>query len=187
MVKKLLSLLLAVLMAATATCAFATSSPAVPEVVLPAVKTDVVYAEDFVVEAKELSAEAQAVLQTVVTLAETMPVAQLLDADTQEKITAVLPAEIPVTALTLDEVSTLNVENYKEEYGDVTIQLSVATAYEADEQLVVLVGVLVDGVMTWYPLEATVVDGAVQVVLTQEVMQLTSSNEAVIMVLRAEA
>ncbi|MBE5784078.1 MAG: hypothetical protein E7329_12295 [Clostridiales bacterium] len=197
--KKSLSFFLAIVLVVSLalTAQAAAVSPSVPVITTPVVskpvaapvegtEAPVVFEEDFVIApTTEVSVEVETAVQEVIVAAQAAPVITFFEEAVQEKVAAILPESTDLNTLTVDEVSTLKVENYKETYGDVTIEVAFTTAYTEADQLVVMVGVIKGETTEWYPVEATVVNGNVQITLTQELLQLMETYETVIALLRA--
>lgn len=190
--KRILSMML-VLMIALATFSFACAE-AVPSVTVETVVTvagatsssGVVLPETFKVEIAPQSEAAAKVIAEITEVVKAAPVATYFGEEVMTAVAEKLPATVETAALKLNELTTVTVAEYDASYEDVVVTLALTAEYADDDTIVVLVGIVVDGVLTWVPMDATIVDGQVNVTFTQEVLTAAGSNEMLFALLRAE-
>lgn len=109
----------------------------------------------------------------------------------EESIKALLPADVDVTTLEMNEFAPLNVENYDETIGNLTVGFKFATEYKDGAVIVAMVGVVTgvdaDGnsIIEWVALPATVENGVVNVSFTAETLALVRDGDAMISILSA--
>lgn len=190
--KRILSMML-VLMIAFASFSFACAE-AVPSVTVEAVVTvaaatssaGVVLPETFKVEVIPQSETAVKVIAEITEAVKAAPVASYFGEEVMTAAAAKLPVAIDTAALKLNELTTVTVAEYDASYEDVVVVMALTAEYADDDNVVVLVGIVVDGVLTWIPMDATIVDGQVNVTFTQEVLTAAEGNEMLFALLRAE-
>lgn len=132
------------------------------------------------------------------------PEAVPTDIFTEEEIATVselLPEEYDVNNLTVAEYIPMNIENYVPEIGDAAIQLTLPGEYTEEDVLVAVFKPFNGDESSWIALEAKVViaeeaaaeteDGAavevtsnIEVLFTQEVLEMISANEGALLILR---
>lgn len=71
--------------------------------------------------------------------------------------------------------------------GPATVTLSTAASYTEDDNVVVLVGVMVDGVMVWTQLETAVVNGELVVTIPEEMLAQIAAGSVNLAVLSDKA
>ena len=106
---------------------------------------------------------------------------------TEEEIAATaafLPEEYDAAQLAIAEYIPLTIINYTAEIGNVTAQFTVPGEYVAEDVVVAMFKALTEEESGWTALETKVVEGKIEVVFTQEVLELLSTNEAVLLILR---
>ena len=190
--KRILSMML-VLMIAFASFSFACAE-AVPSVTVETVvtvaaatsSTGAVLPETFKVEIVPQSETAVKVIAEITEAVKSAPVASYFGEEVMTAVAAKLPAAVETTALKLNELTTVTVAEYDASYEDVVVTLALTAEYADDDAIVVLVGIVVDGVLTWIPMDATIVDGQVNVTFTQEVLIAAGDSEMLFALLRAE-
>lgn len=195
--KKWMSALIAVILVLSAVTAFADAAPSKTTSDLATVEevttsTDVQVKEDFAITVAEDTImtveEVEKLYEFVTTPKEDAPAENnapidYFEDEVKEAVLTILNENLPETeALVLDdlqdweinEIVTVEAENYEEAYGDVTVTFSFATPYEKDQKLIALLG-LFDGTRTevepgvyefnaeWIPLQAEVGDAEVTV------------------------
>lgn len=100
--------------------------------------------------------------------------------------TVVLSELLSTQTLIVNEFMPVVVQNYDQAYGAVTMTFQFKTPYAKDETVVVLVGVQdpVTGEIVWTAFRGAGVgeDGAVQVKLTAEIMEMIQNNIALLAV-----
>lgn len=141
---------------------------------------------DFGVAVAPQSETTIALATEIAEFAKSAPVADYFGEEVMASVATMIPAIVNTSALKVDELLPMVVSNYDAAYGDVILTLSAAAVYSENDVVVVLAGVVIDGVLTWIPLEASVTGGAVNVVFTQEVLEAAGSSELVFALLRAE-
>ena len=82
--------------------------------------------------------------------------------------------------LKIDEFFAIEVSGYTE--GDVELTISVATPYEAGEEVIVLIGVVEDGIVTWYAFNGVAGEDGVVVTLPAETMAAINGTTALVAV-----
>lgn len=188
--KRILSMMLVLMLAfAGFACAEAVPSVTVETVVTVAgatSSTGVVLPETFKVEVVPQSETAVKVIAEITEAVKAAPVASYFGEEVMTAVAAKLPVAVETTALKLNELTTVTVAGYDATYEDVVVTLALTADYADDDTIVVLVGIVVDGVLTWVPMDATIVDGQVNVTFTQEVLTAAGSNEMLFALLRAE-
>jgi hypothetical protein len=83
----------------------------------------------------------------------------------------------------MNEFTTIKIDGYSEENGDLTASFEFATKYADGQAIVAMVGVEVDGTMTWTALKAEVVDGIVKITFPEAVVKLMQTGNAVLSIL----
>jgi len=95
--------------------------------------------------------------------------------------------------LEVNEMTILTVDNYEDEYGNITLTIAFPTPYEAGTKVMVMVGevtVNIDDTQTveWTAFEGTVLeDGSVQVTITPEALEAVQNGTALLAVVNAPA
>ena len=154
--KKIVAVLLAMVLVASMTVAFAVPSKTTQDMdKVTGVAAETEVASDFVAEVGEETPETVAALADIT--AQVLAGASLSD---------VFGVEVD-SKLDVKEFASLKIDNYKAEYGAVKLTMGTASAF-ADGQTVSAL-VLVDGV--WVAVEAEVIDGAVVLTVPAEVME----------------
>ena len=190
--KRIFSMML-VLMVAIASFSFACAE-AVPSVTIETVvnvstavsSTGVVLPETFKVEVVPQSETVVKVVEEIAEVVKAAPVATYFGEEVMAAVAEKLPVEVETSALKLNELTTLKVAEYDAAYEDVVVTLALTAEYAEDDAIVVLVGIVVDGVLTWVPMDATIVDGQVNVTFTQEILTAAGEGEMLFALLRAE-
>lgn len=160
------------------------------------------YADDFVVYVTpvvEDTVEAVAFEEVVKVFTE--PTVSVKEYFGEEAVTAAvefLPEEVDLETMQLDEFVPLQQSGYIEEYGEIKAVFEFATEYKEDDVLLAVIGILpegytgtmedatAEGKILWIPVMTEVIEGKVQITLTQEVMVQIGQNASVMALLRAE-
>lgn len=187
--KKFVCLLVALMMLAS--CAFAQEmtrpSVTVADVVIPTNPEVNVGEITLVISLLNVQPETkeQVVVDKIVEHVQEKPIVELFTEETVAAVVEKLPETVQASNLVMDEIFVMNVENYETAYGDVETRFQFVTDYEEDTVLVAMIGVIgEDGNIIWIPMDALVVEGMVNIVFTQEILELVQSgNENVIMAL----
>ena len=191
--KKFLALVTLLCMVLTSTAAMATAIPSktaddLTQVEIGTTETGATVDPTFTVavveESETVAAEIEAMRAVV---AEEKPVVEYFPAEVKEEIAAVLPAETTVDTAVVYELVPMTVANYDEQYGDVEVKIALATAFEEETELVVLLGLpTVDGEgMDWTVKTGVVENGMVKVLFTQEELVAMENVEALVVVMGA--
>ena len=88
--------------------------------------------------------------------------------------TLLLSTGVNADSLKLSEFATMTVSNYDASYGDVKVTIGLPTVYAANQTVIVVIGYDVNGTMTWVPVAANVVNGELEVVVPQSVLEATT-------------
>lgn len=198
MKRNIICVLLALVMMLSACCAYAEQ---VEEAVPSKTVADLTVAEGTEVEetvviavaAVEAETEEAQVFEEIAAVAEESSVVEYFNLDAQAQIQEALPEFTDMSSLEMDEFFALDQEGYDAEHGDVTATFEFVTPYEENTVLVAMVGLLPnaedeaaeEAEIVWYAQQATVVDGKVQIIFTQEVLTLMQQQEAVLALLRS--
>ena len=194
--KRIFSMMLVLMIAfASFSCACAEAVPSVTVETVVTVaaatsSTGAVLPETFKVEVVPQSETATKVIAEITEAVKAAPVASYFGEEVIKAAVAKLPAAVAAKAeapaLVLNELTTVTVSEYDASYEDVVVSLALTAEYADNDAIVVLVGIMVDGVLTWVPMDATIVDGQVNVTFTQEVLSAAGDSEMLFALLRAE-
>lgn len=112
--------------------------------------------------------------------------ARFFEEAVQQAIASLLPEGADLDNYVINEFAPLIVENYSEEYGDITSTFRFASEYEDGQPMVALIG-LVTGkdeqgnpVVEWTPVQAEVEDGLVKVHIPADLLVRLNGQEAMI-------
>ena len=107
----------------------------------------------------------------------------------REEIAALLPEGANVDGMEMNEFAPLALENYSEEFGDITVGFTFATQYTVGQNLVAMVGVVnAEGTVDWSAMAAEAQeDGSVKVTFTQEALTSIQNGDAMIAILSEKA
>lgn len=109
-----------------------------------------------------------------------------------------LPEGVDLETMQLDEFVPLQQSGYVDEYGEIKAVFEFATEYEEDDVLLAVVGILpegfagtmedaaAEGKIQWIPVLTEVIEGKVQITLSQEIMVQIGEQASVLALLRAE-
>lgn len=189
--KKIISMLLALMLIASCALAQTPARPSVTvaDVVIPS--AEVVGEVTLVISLNDVQPETreQEVVEEIIEHVQEKPLAEFF---TEEAISAAveyLPPAVKIESLVMDEIFVMDVQNYETHYGDVEARFQFVTEYKDNTPLVAMVGIMnEDGAITWIPMQATVVEGMVSIAFTQEVLEIVNagSHRVVMALLRAE-
>lgn len=187
--KRIFSMILVLLFAFA--CAQAAPSVTVETVVTVTTATTssgVVLPETFKIEVVPQSETVVKVVAEIVEAVKAAPVAEYFGTEVVAAAVAKLPtaAAVDTAALKLNELTTVTVSAYEASYEDVVVTMALSADYADDDVIVVLVGVMVDGVLTWVPMDAEIIDGQVNVTFTQDFLTTAGDSEILFALLRAE-
>ena len=155
------------------------------------------------------------IFENIVKVAEETSVKEYFGEEVMKEVANFLPLEIlPVDVekvetmadlekvnIQIDEFFALNEEGYKAEYGELDVTFEFVTQYEEEDVLVAMIGILPEDCKTeyeedeeleeeleiqWIPVETAVVEGKVQVKLTEEILTMISERNVVFALLRVE-
>lgn len=141
--------------------------------------TGVTPAADFVVEVVEKPA-----LVTTITaaLSAAATAVDYFGADAKAAVEAAMPGA-DVSKIVVNEIVPVKVVAYNESYRDVKAIFTFATEYAAGASVTAMVGIVNGANVTWYAQEAEVVNGAVSVTFTADVLKLMGQYESVVAIL----
>jgi hypothetical protein len=189
--KKIIGFLLALVMVSVSAMAFATAVPSktTQDMVKP-VGVTVQAGASTAIQVSTPADEAATALATKVlgeissyVQQQANPVINYFDQGVQEQVAALLPAGTNLSTINMNEFTTIKIDGYSEENGDLTASFEFATKYEDGQAIVAMVGVEVDGTMTWTALKAEVVDGIVKITFPEAVVKLMQTGNAVLSIL----
>ena len=189
MKRHVLSLLL-VLVLALASVAYATSVPSITVNDLVKVEsavssTGVALPANFSVNIAVESETVKSMTETLQSLTTADEVSNFFGQEAMDAVSAKLPTSMNVADLKLAELSSLSFSNYDAACGDVIVSIMPAAQYSDGDTVVVLVYVMVDGQMTWVPMDAMVVNGEVSITFTQDVLTAVGDGELVFALMSA--
>lgn len=202
MKRNIVCVILALVMMLTMSCVYAEQmEAAVPsKTVADLTVADGVAADpsvSVVVSVVEPETQEAQVFEAIDAVAETGSVVEYFEPITRLAIVTMMPENTDLSNLTMDEFFALDQEGYTAENGDLTATFEFVAPYEEETLLVAMVGLLPkaeaeetenaeEAAITWIPQQATVVDGKVQIIFTQEVLTLMQEQEAVLALLRVD-
>ena len=97
-----------------------------------------------------------------------------------EKIAAILGDN---AGISMDEFLAVIEQGYEDGMGNATVTAQVATPYEKDEKVAVMIGILKDGALTWNAYEAVgLEDGRIQFTVDAETMKAIGTDIALLAV-----
>lgn len=97
-------------------------------------------------------------------------------------------ADAGITNPTVTSVAPIDVINYTVGQGSIAQTFTFPEQYETGKPIVVLVRVVVNGVEKWLPCQAKALNGAVQVVFSEEVLEaMAASGEEPVLAVVTEA
>lgn len=99
--------------------------------------------------------------------------------ETQAAVAALLP-EVDAAELQMNEYEAISIAGYSEAIEGAEVIFQFVTVYESEQVVVALVGVIKDGVTTWYVAPAKVLeDGQVSVSFTEEMLQAMNAADEI--------
>lgn len=191
MIKKMLSVLLALMLCMVATAAIAESpdSPSGNYVETQDVKsTGTVEApKDFVKPVANPSAEFAAEVEALKAVAAQGGDVASYFSVKDEDLAAVLPAGTDASSLALKDVVEVEPIAYDPAYGDVSVTVKLSTAVEAGKTVVVMAGYVDDaGAVQYIPVSAVAnADGTLTINFTAEQLMILSGHALTLAVLEA--
>lgn len=194
MKKRFWSILVAIalLTISVGACAEQVPSPIMPTSVTAevAASSSVAMEEDFAIQLVAETETAAAVLTEVQEFVETEAISKFFDEESMAAAVEYLPEGYDVENLMLAEIYALMVQNYVVEYGDVSATFEFAVNYPDDAILLGMIGIVNREAgqedapeIAWFPVQAEVNEGCVQVMVAQELLEQITDSEAAIFVL----
>lgn len=188
--KRIICVLMALVLASLG-CAFAETVPSVTVADVVTVteavsSTGVPLPADFAVNVAPQNETSTALIAEIAEFVKSAPVAEFFGNDVAMTIATQLPEGTDVSALKLSELQPMVISNYDEACGDVVMTVSAAVEYADGAAVVALAGISGETGIVWYPLEASVTGGKVEVKFTQEVLTAAAGNEICFALLSAE-
>ena len=104
--------------------------------------------------------------------------------NTANEIKAMLPENVDALALEMNEFLGLVSYNYDYRHGEVVVDLSVPSQYQAGQSVVAVAGAFNDDdVPVWTPQHAEVIEGKIRVYFTQNIMTRMEEDPIALMIL----
>lgn len=202
--KLMTSILIIVCLCSFVAVAETVQSPTKPTAVVAQVTPtiEVEGVEPFVVEVVETEMWSETAVQVFeeITLALADPEVSPVSIFTEEELTAAtafLPVEYDTSALEIAEYIPMSVDNYVPEIGNASIQFTLPGEYTEEDVIIAMFKPFNGDESTWIPLEAKVasaegIDTAdaaeitsnIEVMFTQEILEMLSANEGALLILR---
>lgn len=200
-VRTLVSVILSVIcLFACVAAAEPVQSPTKPGAVINQVVTEVEAegVEQFIIEVVETEMWSETAVEVFeeITLALADPEVAPVSIFTEEELEAVaemLPVEYDVANLAIAEYIPLEIINYTPEIGDAAVHFALPGEYTEEDVIIAMFKPFNGDESTWIVLEVrvTVAEGAdaevissIEVLFTQEVLEMLNANEGVLLILR---
>lgn len=127
-----------------------------------------------------------ALIENMAAFAATKPICEFFGEEVFREAEKFIPEGVKVEEFKVSEIQEISNVNYDPIIGSLPITFEFATKYDPDAKVLVMVGVEIDGVMTWIPVETEVVDGNLVVTFPAELLEQMKDQKMVLVVLEAD-